>query len=88
MGIANSSGIIYLVGGRNQKDPINRINGYFIPSGEWKELQIPMDKGWSQFGVIGLGTNIYAIGGKNNELPTGKNLTYQVVYITVLPIVK
>jgi len=89
MGFANLTGVVYLVGGLDTKGHYEQgIHSYNVQIGEWKEIDIPIDKDWTEFGVIGLGPNIFAMGGLKDGRLTGNHLSYQVLNIIVLPFIK
>jgi N-acetylneuraminic acid mutarotase len=79
--------VIYIVGGENEtQQPMSPIS-YHIQEQTWQTLVDSSNEKWTNLGLASVGPKIYAIGGERNGQLSENTLAYQVLYITVLPIV-
>jgi DNA-binding CsgD family transcriptional regulator len=88
MGITSIADIIYIVGGEG-------VNWQDLPPLEyspqfdrWQQLQNPFSFQWSKLGLISMETHLYALGGTIEGAPSGKNVSYQVIYTISIPLVR
>lgn len=90
MGATSAVDIIYIIGGlsdagvENVSTPLPSLE--YIPSGSiYQEFDAPVSEVWSNLGMVISGTQIYVVGGKLNQQPTGQNLVYQAIYTVAIP---
>ena len=86
MGATHFMDNIFLVGGEGMGSELTPAYWYSTQSGEWQEVNTPPMEGLGSFGFSALGTDIYILGGRNNESPVNTNRSYKILYVTVLPI--
>jgi len=60
---------------------------YLHQEDQWQTFENPTTQEWSHPGLAPLQTKLYALGGLWNGNPTAQNLSYQVIYTIVIPIV-
>ena len=78
---------IYVVGGENDSEQALSPISYRIQEQTWQILADSANEKWTDLGLASVGPKIYAFGGELNGQLTDNTLAYQVLYITVLPIV-
>jgi len=88
MGITSIAGIIYLVGGIDEKNNVDTSARFLTQTEEWQQVQNPVSATWSNLGLVSLGTNIYAVGGRLDQVTTKNQWSHQAIFLTVLPIIK
>ena len=88
MGISSVMDVICLVGGVGDNGAVLPDLGYLTRTGEWQPLAQSVSGAWSGLGLISLEGEIFALGGEIDQTPTAESLSYQVIYITVLPFVR
>jgi DNA-binding CsgD family transcriptional regulator/N-acetylneuraminic acid mutarotase len=88
MGITNLADNVYLIGGNNKGEESTSSLIYLISRDEWQILENPYDNNWTKLSLVSYGTNIYTLGGKVKEQPVKDVWTYQVIFLSVLPLVK
>ena len=87
MGTTSVADTIYLIGG------INQDGGQFSSlvcnplTGEWRSLADPPSDFGSYLGLESIGTTIFGVGGKINEVPQDNNLAYQAMYTISIPLI-
>jgi len=87
-GVASIAGNIYIVGGERE-DMGSAEFLYFTPStDEWGIINSTNTPTGSDIGLISSTINLYAIGGKQNNQPTGTNLVSQVIFTVAIPILQ
>jgi DNA-binding CsgD family transcriptional regulator len=89
-GATSAVGLIYLVGGEGDS-PTAVLPSLVLlsTSGEWQTFSIPEPSSkWSASGLQYWGTDIFQFGGYLNDEPTGNNASYQVIMLTILPIIQ
>lgn len=85
MGITSVVDLIYLFGGEG-KTPGAVSSLEYIPSLDaWQEFVQPETSPWSRMGVVLLGSQVYLLGGKLDQAPTGQNLAYRAIYTISIP---
>jgi len=87
MGTASVADIIHVVGGEGNSQLLRPLE-YFPQRDEWQPFEVPATKTWSKLGLAVVGTNLYALGGIYDAVPTRQHLTYQAIYAIVIPVVK
>jgi DNA-binding CsgD family transcriptional regulator len=87
MGIVSVTDVIYLVGGINDVGNDLSSLGFFPQTEEWQDFGDESTQSGSDLGLSTVGTNIYAMGGEIDKNPLANNLSYQVLYRVVLPII-
>ncbi len=81
------TGVIYVVGGENGSEQALSPVSYRIQEQTWQILANSSNDEWTKMGLASIGPEIYAVGGERNGQLSDFTLAYQVLYITVLPIV-
>jgi len=85
MGVASVVDVIYLVGGESELEE-GVIPLAFVPAqDQWQEFQQPQSLPWSRMGVALLGSQLYVLGGRIDQQPTGQNLAYKAIYTVSIP---
>jgi DNA-binding CsgD family transcriptional regulator/N-acetylneuraminic acid mutarotase len=91
MGATSAVDIIYIIGGLSDAVSESSITTplpslEYIPSGSiYQEFDAPVPETWSNLGMVLSGTQIYVLGGKLAQQPTGQNLAYQAIYTVAIP---
>ena len=88
MGITSIAEIIYLVGGIDEKNNVDTSARFLTQIEEWQQVQNPVSENWSNLGLVSLGMNIYAVGGRLDQVTTKNQWSYQAIFLTVLPIIE
>ncbi len=87
-GVASLADIVYTVGGEVSPDQDLSVVGY-SPSGKgWQPLQVPPTTRWSHMGLVASGSRLFVLGGRKDGVVTNLNMTCQVVYAILLPVVQ
>lgn len=86
MGIVSGGDAIYILGGISDNEDILPPIAFFPQIGAWQEFGESPIKDWSSMGLSFIGTKIYSIGGEIDTTPIAENLAYQVLFLTVFPI--
>ncbi|GAB4578513.1 MAG: kelch repeat-containing protein [Anaerolineales bacterium] len=90
MGAAFIADRIYVIGGI-QRETNSAPQLIFLPANDgWivrTELKSENNPVWSHFGIAVVGSNVYALGGMLDGLPTDQNITFQAIYTLPLPII-
>ena len=85
MGVVGVMDWIYLVGGQDAALP---VQGFFALREEWQQADPPVLVPWSRMGAVSWRTHLYVFGGEIERTPVAKNLSYEILYITVLPFIR
>lgn len=91
MGTTSAVDIIYIIGGLSDQAGASSVSPSlpsleYIPSSSiYREFDAPVSEVWSNLGMVISGTQIYVVGGKLNQQPTGQNLAYQAIYTVAIP---
>jgi DNA-binding CsgD family transcriptional regulator/N-acetylneuraminic acid mutarotase len=86
-GLTSIADVIYLIGGASAGNSIP-IAYFYVPQlEEWQKVDLPISMGWSDLGLVTIGLKIYGVGGIIDKNPTGENLSYQAIYMTVFPVI-
>lgn len=84
-GIVSVADIIHIVGGKSMDAASAQAYKYISPDNVWQTALTPFDEEWSDLGAVFLGEDIYLIGGKLGGQRTDQHITYQAVYLIMLP---
>lgn len=88
MGITSVAGLIYIFGGEGEQG-IDQSSIQFSPTSiQWQVIETPFSTSWSELGVVSLGTQIFALGGRLEGEISSQNLAYQAIYTIAVPIVR
>jgi N-acetylneuraminic acid mutarotase len=87
MGVTNILDNLYLIGGEGNETSKLPAYWFSTQSGEWQVLNTPLMGGIQNFGFSAIEANIYITGGRIENTPVNSNLSYKILYITLLPIV-
>lgn len=88
MGITSIADIIYILGGEGADWQDLPPLEYSPQFDRWQQLQNPFSFRWSKLGLISMETHLYALGGTIEGAPSGKNVSYQVIYTISIPLVR
>jgi N-acetylneuraminic acid mutarotase len=86
MGVASIADLIYIVGGIGETDSSLPPLQFSYQQDQWQTFEEPPPQGWSSLGLVPLQTQLYAVGGRWNGIPTAQCLSYQAIYTITLPI--
>jgi len=87
LGSVEISDVIYVIGGESRGGQELSPLSFSTQDQTWQKLIDQNPRKWTYLGLASLGPKIYAIGGVVNNLPSKQTSAYQLLYITVLPIV-
>jgi DNA-binding CsgD family transcriptional regulator/N-acetylneuraminic acid mutarotase len=87
MGTSSIAEIIYIVGGEGSERAIDILE-YFHLTDEWRSEGIQLKQPWSRLGLTYLGTDLYAIGGITEDLPSSLAMRFKAIYVVNLPLVQ
>lgn len=89
-GATSAIGLIYVVGGEGEAPTMVLPSLVFLSTNrEWQSFESPIGtKIWSGSGLQFWGTDIFQFGGYLDQEPTGSNASYQVILLTILPIIE
>jgi N-acetylneuraminic acid mutarotase len=88
MGVASISNVAYVIGGEGEKGYTTASLQYILEDDKWHPFESPAPQKWAYLSLLQLGTNIYGIGGKLDDAPTGQNIAYQAIYTILVPFVR
>ncbi|MBM3127429.1 MAG: hypothetical protein FJ009_02195 [Chloroflexi bacterium] len=87
-GVAGISNIVYAIGGEGDAgNPLAALQ-YSPEEDRWTAFDSPFPKSWVYLSLLPMGTDIYGIGGKTNDAPTSRNMSYQAIFTILVPIVR
>jgi hypothetical protein len=87
MEVTNFMDNIFLIGGKGVGEEPVPAYWFSTRSGEWQGVNAPAMDGILHIGLSAIDTNIYISGGRIEDIPVSSNLSYKILYVTVLPIV-
>ena len=87
MGVASIADIIYVVGGIVETDSTLPPLQYVHQQDQWQAFENPFPQQWSHLGLVSLQTQLYGVGGWWNGIPAAQNLSYQVIYMIMIPVI-
>ncbi len=80
--------MVYLVGGKNEKDEFLSPIQYLPQKDSWVEIDTPpIEIGYTP-AVLPYETRLYVFGGQNSEGLSNQSLMYQAVYTILVPVVR
>jgi DNA-binding CsgD family transcriptional regulator len=86
MGIVSIAEVIYLIGGQVPEEKEYK-SLLFVPQiEEWQPVDFLNTDHLIDLGLASVGVKIYALGGQRDQVPTGQNLSYQAMFLTVFPV--
>jgi len=85
-GIASVADIIYVFGGEKEDRETLDISGYVVERDEWVDTTEGVQPR-SFVSVVGSGSSLYLIGGKGKGSFLKDNLSYQVVFMAIFPVI-
>jgi DNA-binding CsgD family transcriptional regulator len=86
MGITSIAEVIYLIGGQAPGEKEVKSLLYVPQIEEWQPVDFLNKNNLIGLGLASLGVKIYALGGQQEQTPTGQNLSYQAMFLTVFPV--
>ena len=87
MGVSSVADLIQVIGGQGEAD--TTVSYQYSPPGDnWIMIESPATLGWSNMAVVHSGTQLFAIGGRLGETPTGISMKYQAIYTVLMPLVR
>ena len=87
MGVSSVADLIQVIGGQGEGDTSVSYQ-YSPPGNNWIVIESPSTLGWSYMAVVHSGTQLFAVGGKLGENPTGISMKYQAIYTVLMPLVR
>jgi N-acetylneuraminic acid mutarotase len=87
MGVASIADILYVVGGVGETGASLLPLQYVHQQDQWQELESPHSENWSHLGLVPFQTQLYGVGGRQNNLPAAQNLSYQAIYTIIIPVI-
>lgn len=88
LGVASISNIVYVIGGEAEEQHALASLQYLPEDDKWTRFESPFPKSWAYLSLLPIGTHIYGIGGKMDDAPTDRNMSYQAIYTILVPIVR
>lgn len=87
MGLVNIADKIHLIGG--QGGAVNHFTqmDYTPQTDIWQLIDNPLAGEWSHLAAVPLGTEIFVLGGEIDGEATDRSLSYQVLFVVVIPVV-
>lgn len=79
---------LYLIGGLGSAGGHFSQMEYTPGTDVWQVFENPLAAEWSHFGAAAEGTNIYVYGGEQGGAVTGRALSYQVIFVVVIPVIR
>jgi DNA-binding CsgD family transcriptional regulator len=86
MGIVSIADIIYVMGGDENAQPLPLLE-YFPQKDQWQSTSVFTAQPWSRLGLTVVGTELHALGGQLNTIPTAQHRAYQAIYTILIPVV-
>jgi N-acetylneuraminic acid mutarotase len=85
LGMANVGDLIFVIGGvGGENRPLSNLQ--FSPAANlWQRIENPVAGLWKDPGIAPLGTQIYAVGGRVDDQPSERLLTYQAIFTISVP---
>jgi N-acetylneuraminic acid mutarotase len=87
-GVASLADTLYVVGGETAGNESLASLTFSPQRGTWESIRSPIAGDWSHLGLAVLETKLFAIGGRQGDVPSDLNLAYQAVFTISFPIVK
>jgi len=87
LGVTSVTDIVLAIGGQGESQSYPALQ-YRPNQNVWYPLELTRTDPWVKPGVTGLETKVYALGGQLAGRITRTNLTYQVVFTILLPIIR
>ena len=88
MGVASISNIIYVIGGEGDPNTALLPLEYSQEENRWQPFENPFPKQWTFLATIPLGTHIYGIGGRVQNVHTSETRVYQAIYTVLIPAIR
>ncbi|HUF37329.1 MAG TPA: LuxR C-terminal-related transcriptional regulator [Anaerolineales bacterium] len=88
MGLVNIADKIYLIGGAGGEGRHFTQMDYTPQTDLWQVVSNPLAGEWAHAATIALGTDIFVLGGELDDVPTDRSLSYQVLFIVVIPLIR
>ncbi len=88
MGVVSIADKIHLIGGRGNGENFFSQMEYTPQIDSWQTFENPLAETWSNFGSAALGTEIYSFGGLLGGEPVQRSLSYKVLFVVVIPVVR
>jgi len=89
MGMASIADIIHVVGGEGETGSGSSLPPlqYVHQQDQWQEFEGPLSENWSHLGLVPFQTQLYGMGGWQNDMPAAQNLSYQAIYTILIPVI-
>lgn len=84
IGVTSVMEWVYAIGGQESGLPIVGISSML---NEWQEIEPPIPDAWTRMGAVFWRGNVFLMGGEIDQEPVSHNLSYEALYITVLPLI-
>lgn len=84
LGLVATPKQIYAIGG-GWNEPIGFSEAYDPETNQWSSFETPFDDGWRNMAVVGLDTEFYALGGRQEQAFMNAVTSYQYVHTIFIP---
>jgi len=87
LGVTSIADIILVIGGEGKAQAHPALQ-YYPNQDTWYSFDISESESWTGFSLTTFGTQLYALGGKQNGVLTSTTSVYQVVFTNLMPIIQ
>lgn len=88
MGLVSIADRIHLIGGLGGDSGHFSQMDYTPQSDLWQVLDNPLAGEWAHLAAASFGTEIYAFGGELGGAPSDRSLSFQVLFVVVIPVIR
>ena len=85
-GVASVADTIYVIGGEGDPNQTLKPIQFLHQQNKWQYFESPFTGNWSHLGLVPIQTELYGVGGRTNNVPAAKNLSYQAIYTILIPL--
>lgn len=86
MGLVSIADKIHVIGGQGGEGRYFSQMEFSPQTNLWQVLENPLAGEWAHPATVALGTEIFAFGGEIDGVPTDRSLSYQVLFIVIIPV--
>ncbi len=88
MGLVSVADQIHLIGGLGRPNQSFTQMVFDPATDRWEIIENPLAKEWAHLAISVLGTEIYSMGGEIEGETSNRNLSYQIIFVFMLPIIR